>query len=220
MGQRAPEPSGAEADAMPAEEPTAPALAEPSAGGDNQPPRLMGISIDPLPPLVAGQVLRIDALARDPEGEAIEFQYQWILNDAEIEHEGPRYDTRDLKRGDVLKVRVVASDGWSESAPIESPAMTVVNAAPRVLSQPGGAEPDGSFRYEVRAEDPDGDTELSYRLEQGPEGMEISSATGLLSWRPGADQYGKVQRVKIAVVDPEGGAGHQEFDLTIEAPAS
>lgn len=58
------------------------------------------------------------------------------------------------------------------------------NHAPKILSMPKMFSlPSVEYKYEVKAEDPDGDI-LTYRLKESPEGkgMEIDSATGVITW--------------------------------------
>jgi hypothetical protein len=107
----------------------------------------------------------------------------------------------------------------SESQPIESPLLMVENGAPLIHSAPGDAGPDGVFRYQVRAEDPEGDTDLRFSLAQAPRGMTVTALGGLVEWRPAADQAG-VHPVQIVVEDSRGGRARQSFELTIAPPAS
>ena len=123
-------------------------------------------------------------------------------------------DTSKLRRGDMVKVRVVATDGIDESNAIESPPIRVANAPPKITSTPGGLDRDGKFRYTVEAVDPDGDRTLRYRLVKGPDGMTMDSMTGLVQWKPSATQTGK-QAVEVAVDDLQGGTTSQRFELTV-----
>ncbi|MDQ8201775.1 glycoside hydrolase family 43 protein [Pelagicoccus sp. SDUM812003] len=48
---------------------------------------------------------------------------------------------------------------------------------------------------------PVGDLELSYEVEQGPEGLTVDSETGQVSWQPIASQAGNVFEVRIQIYD-------------------
>jgi hypothetical protein len=70
------------------------------------------------------------------------------------------------------------------------------------------------YRYQVQAEDPDGD-EISYKLDAGPEGMTIDPASGLVLWSISPEVSG-THEVKIEARDTEGLTAWQEFSLHIE----
>jgi hypothetical protein len=93
----------------------------------------------------------------------------------------------------------------------------VDNGAPRIVSQPQGPDADGVFRYQVLAEDPEGDRGLRFRLAKAPPGMTISSVGGSLEWRPGVGETG-VFPVEIVVQDSGGASTVQRFELTLEPP--
>jgi hypothetical protein len=183
----------------------------------NRPPWLERVQIHPAERINGGQDVRVVALARDPEGDPIELRYTWWVNDEEVEQTGPLLSTRSLRRGDTVRVRVVAADWRGESEPIESPLLTVENGAPLIRSAPRDAGPDGVFRYQVQAEDPEGDTALRFSLARAPQGMTVTALGGLVEWRARADQAG-AHPVEIVVEDLEGGRASQAFELTIAAP--
>jgi len=75
------------------------------------------------------------------------------------------------------------------------------NNAPVITSTPvTNAYPDIDYEYDVNANDPDGDT-LVYSLLEGPAGMIIDSATGLIEWMPELDQKGEEFDVVVEVSD-------------------
>ena len=58
------------------------------------------------------------------------------------------------------------------------------------MSQPTGfASIDSAYTYQVVATDPNGDT-LTYELLDGPAGMTMDAATGVLSWQPDSSAIG------------------------------
>jgi RHS repeat-associated protein len=71
-----------------------------------------------------------------------------------------------------------------------------------------------TYLYEVAAFDPDEDP-LTYHLVPGsPAGMQINSATGLVAWRPTAEQIGN-HTVKVLVEDGRGGGAEQDFIVCV-----
>jgi hypothetical protein len=71
------------------------------------------------------------------------------------------------------------------------------------------------YRYQVSATDPDGDP-LSFDLPVRPAGMVIDSATGVLAWRPTANQTG-LQDVILRVRDSHGATALQAFQVDVAA---
>jgi hypothetical protein len=213
MGPRAPgeEPAArAEPEAAPADE-GGPAVSS------NHAPRLRGIQVSPAPVIRGGASVSVVAHADDPDGDEVEYQYTWWVNDEEVDETGPVLSTAHLRRGDTVRVRVIASDGSADSTPMSSPVLTVENGPPLFVSKPVGTAPDGTFRYQVRAEDPEGDTNLRYSLAKAPAGMRVSPVGGLVEWRPGPGQLG-THPVEIVVEDSDGARSSQTFELTIDSP--
>lgn len=71
----------------------------------------------------------------------------------------------------------------------------------------------GTYAYDARAEDPEGDA-LVYRLLDAPPGMVIDSASGRITWTVGPDQIGEA-RVLVEVTDAAGLTATQSYLLTI-----
>ncbi|NEQ42484.1 MAG: tandem-95 repeat protein [Leptolyngbya sp. SIOISBB] len=95
-------------------------------------------------------------------------------------------------------------------------AAAVPNEAPAIVSQPTGfASVDSAYTYQVVATDPNGDT-LTYELLDGPAGMTMDAATGVLSWQPDSSAIGSVT-VTVGAVDPGGLGGAQRFTLQVVA---
>jgi hypothetical protein len=182
----------------------------------NQPPDLTGVRLDAPAGISAGGSLVASPQATDADGDPITYHYTWWVNGHEVVGDQPSLDTSKLRRGDTVKVRVVASDGIDESDPIESDPLRVGNAPPKITSKPGGLDPDGVFRYTVQAVDPDGDQNLRYHLVKGPDGMTLDSMTGVMLWKPTTTQTGK-QAVELSVDDLQGGIATQRFELSVGA---
>jgi len=180
----------------------------------NRPPTMLGVVIEPLGEVHAGQDVSASPRANDLDGDEIEYRYGWRVNGDDAGVDGPVLPAKRFKRGDEIELTVVASDGEEASAPLVSAPIPVVNASPTITSAPGGIGQDGTFRYEVRAEDPDNDRSFRYRLLQSPPGMTIDVVSGELRWTPGEDQVGS-HPVVIEVGDRNGGTGTQAFEITV-----
>jgi hypothetical protein len=190
----------------------------------NSVPELSGIRIEPEGEITAGRELKVEPEGRDADGDAISYRYVWWVNGSTVDQTGPVFSTAGLRRDDRIRVQVVATDGDGLSDAFESREFILANAAPVILSEPGAAGADGVFRYEVRAEDPDGDHPLRTRLASAPDGMKIVSDVGAVEWRPRADQAGE-HAVEVVVEDALGGRASQRFRLVVgdtppAAPAS
>ena len=179
----------------------------------NRAPRISGLVIQPASHITASGPITAVATGSDPDGDALSFTYTWSVNDETADERGPVFPGDQLKRGDVLRVSVVASDEQSESEPLASPPIEVMNAAPVIRSQPVLASTDETFRYHVVAEDADGDR-LRYGLSSGPEGMTVLAMSGDVDWTPREKQGGS-HPVEIWVEDAQGARVTQRFELSI-----
>lgn len=79
-----------------------------------------------------------------------------------------------------------------------------------------GLTPDQQYKYQVEAVDTDNE-QLVYSLLTAPQGMQINSATGLITWNPSVSQVG-VHDVVVKVADPRGGFDTQSFTVTVVDP--
>ncbi len=149
----------------------------------------------------------------DPDGDALTFTWDFgdgaSGNGASAAHAytsaGPYTATLTVSdgRGGIATT--------SASVTIVAPAP---NRSPNFTSDPvtAGAH-QRSYAYQALANDPDGDV-LRFSLADGPAGMTIGAANGLLSWIPSGTQLG-VFNVTLAVNDPRGGASTQTFAITV-----
>ena len=191
--------------------------AQESATLENARPRLVRVEVLPPDELVAGTPIVVRPEARDPDGDPVSFEYEWTVNNRRRLEKGARFETKGLRRGDTVVVQIVASDGEDESEPFVAPALEVANTPPRIVSKPSKPSGDGVFRYQVAAEDPDGDVGVQFHLEKAPEGMEIDNLSGAIHWTPRRDQAG-VHAVSVIADDLQGGRSRQSFEVTVGTP--
>jgi hypothetical protein len=185
----------------------------------NRPPRLKGARLEPSGALPPGGEVNVQAEAEDPDGDAVTLEYAWVVNGATTQETGASLFTAGLQRGDRILARVTASDGDDTGGSWISPELVVGNTPPEVVSQPTPPGEDGVFRYAVRAEDPDGDRVLRFRLGAAPEGMSVDPRRGLVEWKPAAEQAGR-HRVELVVADAQGGETVHAFELVVDPPAA
>ena len=181
----------------------------------NRPPVLSAVTLEPFGDVRAGKVITATPLAKDPDNDTLTFTYAWTINGSAAGRERT-LDTKGLKRGDRIQATVVASDGSSESRETSSPVLMLGNSPPSITQLPASRSDDGTFQYTFVARDPDGDRNLRFFLERGPDGMRIDPITGVLTWTPSADQAG-VHPVEVGVKDSKGEGSTFTFQLTVRA---
>jgi hypothetical protein len=180
----------------------------------NRPPLLQGVLLDPQGTVRSGDDLLASPEAYDPDEDALQFEYTWLVNGSDARPGSREFSTRGLRRGDKVRVRVVASDESDASRPEESREITLGNSPPLIKEIPGAQTDEGLFRYSFEAEDPDGDRNLRFRLGKAPEGMRIDPILGVATWRPKESQAG-VHPVEVIVQDGHGDGSALRFEVTV-----
>jgi len=164
----------------------------------NTPPLIHKARIYPTRPVASSNII-VEASAEDADGDYISFKYNWTHNgnfageDSSLEKE--------VKRGDVISVTVtpVDNEGAGNSVTLES---SIVNSLPEITEGPH--QFNGTlYKYQISAADPDGD-DLSYTLEEGPEGMNVDPSSGIITWEAGPADAG-IYDFKVSVSDNHGG---------------
>jgi hypothetical protein len=181
----------------------------------NTAPLIKALYLAPDGEIAPGQEVTAAPQAVDPDGDALEYEFAWLLNGQRVRGaEGASFDTRKLKRGDRLQAHVRVGDGEAWSPVAESMTLTLANRAPRFAALPPIEATNGAFHADLAAEDPDGDRTLRFRLLSGPEGMTVDPLSGRVSWRPGADAVGS-HAVEVAVGDSFGAESAMRFELNV-----
>ncbi|MDP2315652.1 MAG: hypothetical protein Q8P41_22330 [Pseudomonadota bacterium] len=198
----APAPKTAAPVAVPAEAPA------PRAPRD-RPPEILGITLAPTE-VRRADPLRAAVKASDPEGQSLDLDYEWLINDRPvIDVATDRLGAGRYEKGDVVRVRVTADDGENQVT-AESESVTVLNTPPAF--ETGGRDMGRVDGFVFKATDPDGDP-LKWRLEGAPGGMAISPQ-GKISYTGSEEEPGG--RYTVAVIVEDGEAyGRFEFPLTV-----
>jgi len=88
------------------------------------------------------------------------------------------------------------------------------NDAPQFTSQPPtGGLVEKSYFYDANAFDPEGDT-LRFELLSSPEGMTIDARSGIVDWKPNANQAG-FHPIRLRVSDMRGGSATQSATIDV-----
>jgi hypothetical protein len=180
----------------------------------NTPPAVEWVALGPAPPTSTAE-LKAVASGKDLDGDAITYTYEWIVNgETVVGPEGPSLANRYFRRGDEVQVAATAFDGTDWGQPNTSIQVTIQNSPPMIVSKPPAQLEEGAtYRYEIKAEDVDGDT-LSYSLQgKPPEGMVIDPETGIVEWQVVIPEKPVTYEYEVVVMDPEGGKSVQKITL-------
>lgn len=182
----------------------------PRAEPSNRPPVVKSVSLSPRAPTI-GDTIRVDLEVVDPEGGALDYDYQWVINDQ------VRYDVStetlagaQLTRGDKVSVEVVATDGPNKVTG-RSKAVTVQNTPPEITADASKMRALDGFK--VSAKDADGDA-LSWRVEGAPRGLTVDPV-GVLNYEGAEDEPGGDYEVVVVVDDNHGGFARLSFGVNI-----
>jgi hypothetical protein len=190
-----------------------PMMARASTG--NRPPVLSAVTLEPFGDIRAGEVISATPHALDPDNDRLDFRYRWTVN-GDARGRERTFDTTGLHRGDQIQAWVVADDGRDQSREVSSPILMLGNSPPVISRLPSEQFDDGTFRYTFAAKDPDGDRNLRFFVEKGPEGMRMDAISGVLTWTPTASQAG-VHPIEVGVKDGKGEGSTFTFELTVRS---
>jgi hypothetical protein len=183
----------------------------------NQAPILHELYLTPESGLQPGQTVTAVPQASDPDGDSLEYEFTWLLNDRPVRGATePTFDTRALARGDKLKARARVTDGTDASPERESKAIDLGNRPPRIAGAPLVEAVPGGIEAQLEAEDPDGDVSLRFRVLEGPRGLSVDPVSGRLRWKPEPGTTG-THPVEVAVADSLGAESALRFELTVSA---
>jgi hypothetical protein len=181
----------------------------------NRPPRILDLTIHTRGKQDGeGGEWVVDPIAEDPDGDLVEFDYTWRIGSRIVGRE-QALDRSGWTRGDEIVVSVVARDRDDASEVVDSAPIVIGNSAPEIVSKPPGLDRSGTFSYQVKASDPDGDRGLRYSLGEAPDGMEVDAFGGLVTWHASLENEGE-HKVEVIVDDRKGATTKQVFFLTVQ----
>ncbi len=126
----------------------------------NSPPVITSVSILPEKPTKESE-LNLSIQSKDPDGDPITYQYQWLKNEEEIvgQNQGT-LKKGNFKKGDLIRVRVTPSDGKANGMPFLSPPLQILNSPPiiqEIWIEPKVAYVTDRLKANVKSSDLDGD---------------------------------------------------------------
>jgi hypothetical protein len=164
----------------------------------NTPPVILKAKLHPSIPRVSS-TLTVDLKAGDADNDNISFKYQWTLNGKFSGEQN--YLAAELKREDMITVKVTPYDGEDLGRSINL-RRKVFNSLP-VVSESSSSFDGKIYKYQIAASDPDND-KLTYKLEQGPDGMTLDPASGIITWEVSPDDKG-IHEAKVLISDNNNG---------------
>lgn len=196
------------------------------AGGDRNPvtsdtimigntaPVVEWVAIGPNPPTSSTE-LKAVAKGKDLDGSEVTYTYRWLVNGETVAgEEGPSLNSSYFRRGDKVQAAAIPFDGTDWGEPNTSVAVTIQNSPPKIVSTPPEQLAEGAtYRYEIKAEDADGDT-LRFSLKGvTPKGMSIDSEAGVVEWQVVIPETAVTYEYEVIVEDPEGAKSIQKITL-------
>lgn len=163
----------------------------------NSAPMITSAGLSPPMPRVSDRITA-EIKSLDADKDIISYQYKWHINNQYISDED--YLNADLKKDDIISVDITPFDG-ADSGKGVTLTSAILNSLP-IVSESTPSYDGKVYSYQVSATDPDGD-KLSFSIEEGPEGMKIDPASGLITWEVKPDK-GSSHEVKVAVKDGSG----------------
>lgn len=109
--------------------------------------------------------------SQDSDGDVVKYRYQWIKNDVELSGEtGNVLRAGNFRKGDILQVKVIPSDGKEDGKPFLSNPAKILNAAPAVTEvwiEPQTPRIQNDLTVRQKTTDADGDSIFfSYQWEK------------------------------------------------------
>ena len=172
----------------------------------NTPPELgnVGLKISTTP---QGDSIAVSAAPSDADNDKVTVQYAWTVNNVHAGNGGTL--TRALRRGDVVRLEVIAYDGQSYSEKVFM-SETIANHLPVFVEHQDFSFSGGTIRYQARALDADGD-QVSFSLDSPAEGMSIDRVSGNLVWKVPDTFHGDQT---ATIVADDGNMGTAQYTVT------
>lgn len=132
----------------------------------NHPPEIKSARIIPLTPSVQDE-LSITFNTYDRDGDSVDVEITWILNEVPLDLHDERVKIPGLKKGDSVSAVLVPFDGKVRGEEFKIPPVRVINSPPRIVDMslsPFNPTTEDDLSVSVRVEDPDGDpVSIKYR---------------------------------------------------------
>jgi hypothetical protein len=173
-------------------------------------PEIDKVEIDPPAP-TSSDFIRAIPVLKNPGIRFVTYNYRWFVNgEAVVEGDKKLLDKKQFKKGDSVYCSVNAVRGRYQSKEVESKEIVVGNSPPVIIYVPiAGFEVPGEFKYQIVAEDPDGDPLTYTLLEPKNTGIQLDSETGDMSWYIN-EQMSEIFAGKNEVIESTGAGGPED----------
>jgi hypothetical protein len=184
----------------------------------NTPPLVEWAGIKPRQP-TSSDTLEAVVSGTDRDQDQLIYAYSWTVNGEKvIGQNGPSLDKRYFRRGDRVQLSATPYDGTDWGKEVTGPGVAIGNSPPMIVSTPPERFESLSYRYEVVAEDADGDP-LRFSLRGTvPPGMKIDAATGVIEWQMVVPKEAATWEYEVVAADPEGLKSAQKITLKYTPP--
>lgn len=184
---------------------------------ENRPPKIDRIEIQMLSSNPRDGFKAIVS-ANDPEGDLVDYIYQWKYNGEDIIGETEQVLTwqDEFVKGNKISIEVIPYDNEVQGIWKSEGTFTIPNSPPQIESTPPGELNEGKFQYTVDARDPDGDN-IIFNINNAPEGMSFNEDTQTIEWNV-EDAISGTYKIEIIVSDDQGAATTQILDLSVNQP--
>jgi hypothetical protein len=169
----------------------------------NSPPFVTSIRILPEQPN-RESTLSLVIQSQDPDGDPVAYHYQWLRNNEEmIEEDNDTLKCDDLKKGDLIQVKVTPSDGKLRGEPLLSPPVKIPNTLPviqEVRIEPRVAYVNDNLNVFAKGSDADGES-VHYIYQWEKNGVVLSEGkNGTLQ----GGQFKKGDSIAVTVTPEDG----------------
>jgi hypothetical protein len=172
----------------------------------NTPPELSDVTFMPVTS-AQGESLAVSATAIDLDDDKVTIQYSWTVNDVPAGN-GANLG-RALKRNDSVRVEVIPHDGQTYGNRVVLN-RTIANHPPVFIEHQNFAFNGGTYTYQARALDADGD-QITFSLETPVAGISIDPASGTVTWKVPGDFRGEQP---VTIVADDGHLGTARYTVT------
>lgn len=155
--------------------------------------------------------VRFTNSSTDPDGEVV--GWRWDFGDGHASSE--QHPTHTYGALGSFQVQLTVTDNLGEIDTVDVATITVENLPPtlRPLDDPTVYEGD-ALSLRVKADDPD-DAELTYGVENLPDGASFDAQRRVFSWTPDHTQAGTFDDVRFTVADVHGGRDEAAITITV-----
>lgn len=179
----------------------------------NTPPLVNWVEIKPKKP-TSNDTLEAVVSGTDADQDQLTYAFRWSVNgQTAVGQIDPTLQKQCFRRGDRVQVSVTPFDGSEWGREGTSPSVVIGNSPPVIVSNPPERFESMNYRYQVKAEDADGDPVRFSLRGNVPPGMKIDEATGLVEWNLVVPKEATTWEYEVVVADPEGLKSVQKITL-------